>query len=96
MKKPDEMTCHQALKYSHILFCGGWLLLMAGGLLLCVNAVPRALAALLLAAGVALLIAGLVLAVLKVRCPHCGASLMPGGRLPLSMPPYCSGCGKKL
>ena len=74
MKKPDEMTCHQALKYSHILFCGGWLL----------------------AAGAALLIAGLVLAVLKVRCPHCGASLMPGGRLPLSMPPYCSGCGKKL
>ena len=69
---------------------------MAGGLMLCVNTVPRVLAALLLAAGAALLITGLVLACRKVRCPHCGASLMPGGRLPLRLPPYCPGCGKKL
>lgn len=96
MKKPDALTCHQALKISHILFSGGFLLLLAGGLALCVNTAPRVLAALLLAGGVVLMAAGLVLAVRKVRCPHCGTSLMLCGRLPLSLPTYCPGCGKKL
>lgn len=96
MKKLNEIDCRQALKMSHILFFSGFLLVIAGGLVLCVSTAPRALAALLMAGGAVLLIAGLILAAWKVRCPHYGASLMLGGRLPLSLPPHCPGCGEKL
>ena len=46
MKRGDEWDCRQALKMSHILFFSGFLLVMAGGLVLCVSTAPRALAAL--------------------------------------------------
>ena len=96
MKKLNEIDCRQALKMSHILCFSGFLLVMAGGLVLCVSTGPRALSAVQRAGGAVLLIAGRILAAWKVRCPHCGASLMLGGRLPLSLPPHCPGCGEKL
>lgn len=90
------MTCHQALRVTQLLLCGGLLLLAAAGLLLNVHAVPRALTAFLMAVWFVLWAAGAVLAAWKVRCPHCGASLMLRGRLPLSLPPHCPGCGARL
>ena len=96
MKKRNEMDCHQALRISHILFFCGLAVLLAAGLLACVRTVPPALPAALAAGGVILLAAFLVLAAWKVRCPHCGAALMLRGRLPLSLPPHCPGCGKEL
>lgn len=96
MKKLEKMTRHQALRISHILFFCGLTLLLVAGLLTSVRTIPPALPAALPAGGVALLAALLVLAVRKVRCPHCGASLMLGGRLSLSLPPYCPQCGKPL
>lgn len=71
-------------------------MLIAAGLLMSVRTIPPALPAALAVGGVVLMAASLILAAWKVRCPHCGASLLPGGRLPLSLSPYCPGCGKKL
>lgn len=96
MKKLDEMTCHQALRIVHVLFLCGLAVLLAAGMLASVRTVTKALDVVLALGGVVLLAASIVLAVWKVRCPHCGASLLPGGRLPLSLPPHCPGCGKKL
>ena len=55
-----------------------------------------ALLALLLVAGAALTAVGLGLAFSRLRCPHCGESLMLGGRLPTRLPKHCPGCGKEL
>ena len=96
MKKRNEMDCHQTLRISHILFFCGLAVLLAAGLLACVRTVPPALPAALAAGGVVLLAASLVLAAWKVRCPHCGASLMLRGRLPTRLPKHCPGCGKEL
>ena len=96
MKKRNGTDCHQALRISLTLFFCGLAVLLAAGLLVCVRTVPRALSAALIAGGVVLLAASLALAAWKVRCPHCGAALMLRGRLPLSLPPHCPGCGKKL
>ena len=43
-------------------------------------------------------VAGLVLAGVRLRCPHCDASLMSGGRfsLPTDVPNFCPHCGKPL
>lgn len=48
--------------------------------------------------GLAILLAvvGLVVANIWLRCPHCGASLCSGWRLPWSLPRYCPACGKDL
>ena len=96
MKKPDELACRQALRISLTLFFCGLAVLLAAGLLMCVRTIPPALPAALAAGGVVLLAASLVLAAWKVRCPHCGVSLMLRGRLPLSLPPHCPGCEEKL
>ena len=72
MKKGDEGDCRQALKMSHILFFSGFLLVMAGGLVLCVSTAPRALAALLMAGGAVLLIAGLILPPGRCAVPTVG------------------------
>lgn len=39
-------------------------------------------------------LAGLGLAFASLRCPHCGASLMAGGRIPSRLPRFCPDCGK--
>lgn len=46
--------------------------------------------------GVAAMVSGIVLAYARLRCPHCGASLMLGGRIPSSLPNFCPDCGKPL
>ena len=46
--------------------------------------------------GMVLAFGGLLYAFIKFRCPHCNASLMPGRRLPMSVPAYCSHCGAEL
>lgn len=97
MKKLKELTCHQALRISNLLFCGGLLLLAAAGLLLNVHAAPRALTAFLMAVWFLLWAAGAVLSAWKVRCPHCGADLrLGGGRMRLHLPPHCPSCGARL
>lgn len=39
-------------------------------------------------------LAGLGVAFGKLRCPHCGASLMAGWRIPSQLPRFCPDCGK--
>lgn len=46
--------------------------------------------------GLVALISSLVLAGARLRCPHCAASLMQGGRLPYEVPHFCPNCGKPL
>ena len=46
--------------------------------------------------GLVAVVSGIVLAYARLRCPHCGASLMLGGRIPSSLPNFCPDCGKPL
>ena len=59
-------------------------------------AVSGAVGGALLFLGVCGVIAGLALAFSRLRCPGCGGSLMPGGRLPSGLPRFCPHCGKPL
>ncbi len=47
-------------------------------------------------AAILLFAAGAAVAYVYLRCPHCGASLCSGWRLPWSLPRYCTACGKDL
>lgn len=96
MKKLDDLTCREILRRAHILSGGGLGLLVLDLLLLAGYVPPAALTALLLVAGAALTAVGLGLAFSRLRCPHCGESLMLGGRLPTRLPKHCPGCGKEL
>ena len=46
--------------------------------------------------GIVGVVSGIVLAYARMRCPHCDASLMQGGRLPFEVPNFCPNCGKPL
>lgn len=94
MKK--QRSCRQVLRIVHVLLFCGLAVLLAAGLVMCVRTIPPALSGALAAVGAVLLAVSLVLAIRKLCCPHCGASWMLRGRLPLSLPAYCPGCGTKL
>lgn len=109
--KEKKMNCFRALKLANILFYTGFVLmavslllsnaasknaidaLVHGGGSVVVNEVPYYAGA---GIGAVLCLAGLILAFARVRCPHCGMSLMPAFRLPLSLPVCCPVCGEKL
>ena len=109
--KKKRMNCFRALKISNILFYTGFVL-MAVSLLLYNTASKNAVDAIVhgdgsvavnetlyyagAGIGAVLCLAGLILAFARVRCPHCGMSLMPAFRLPSSLPACCPACGEKL
>lgn len=45
---------------------------------------------------VVFVIAGLAVGWSYVMCPHCGGSLLLGGRIPSDRPNYCPHCDEKL
>lgn len=94
----EPMNCHKALKIIHGLSYGGLGLLLlawAASSLSRGNTVPVP-AIVLCILGIVGLVSGIVLAYTRLRCPHCGASLMLGGRIPSSLPNFCPDCGKPL
>lgn len=109
--KKKRMNCFRALRISNILFYTGFVL-MAVSLLLYNTASKSAIDTLVhgggsvvvnetlyyagAGIGAVLCLAGLILAFARVRCPHCGMSLMPAFRLPFTLPAYCPTCGEKL
>ena len=109
--KKKRMNCFRALRISNILFYTGFVL-MAVSLLLYNTASKSAIDTLVhgggsvvvnetlyyagAGIGAVLCLAGLILAFARVRCPHCGMSLMPAFRLPLTLPACCPACGEKL
>ena len=94
----EPMSCHQALKIVNVLFYGGLgflVLAWAVSSLARRNTVPAPVIVICLF-GLAGIVSGIVLAYARLRCPHCGASLMLGGRIPSNLPNFCPDCGKPL
>ena len=98
MKKWKTLTPRQALRLTKLLFYSG-LGLAVIVYFACQSSLwqEREFPALLVALavlGLLCVLAGLGVAFGKLRCPHCGASLMAGWRIPGRLPRFCSGCGK--
>ena len=91
--KKRETTCRRRMKTVMVLFYGGFgLLLLAWA---AVSGSLSPLPAVLLAVGLAAMVAASVLS-FAVRCPHCGANLCRGMRLPGPLPGFCPHCGAKV
>ena len=98
MRKGTPMALRRALRLTNLLFYGG-LGLAVIVYFACQSTLwqEREFPALLVALAVLGLLgvlAGLGMAFGKLRCPHCGASLMAGGRVPGHLPCFCPNCGK--
>ena len=98
MKKLDHWPPGKVLRLARVLMGVGLIPLAAawavgedGG-----SDAPMAWIAALCIAAILLVAAGLAVAYVYLRCPHCGASLCSGWRLPLSLPRYCPACGRDL
>ena len=92
MRKRTPMPPKKALRLTKLLFYGG-LGLAVIVYFACQSTLwqEREFPALL----VALAVLGLLgVAFGKLRCPHCGASLMAGWRIPGQLPRFCPSCGK--
>ena len=98
MRKRTPMSPGKALRLTNILFYGG-LGLAVIVYFTCQSTLwqerefPSFLVALAVL-GLLGVLAGLGVAFRKLRCPHCGASLMAGGRIPGRLPRFCPDCGK--
>ena len=85
------MDLNRALRRTKCLFFGGFALLFLA-LMPETVAVKLTLAGL----GVVLTAGGAFSGWWSLRCPHCGASLMAGGRIPMNLPNFCPRCGEPL
>lgn len=97
MKEKRPMDCRRALKLVHGLFYSGLAVMIL--MLMIVNSgvgKPGGLTVVGAVLGLLACIGSLVLGFGWVRCPHCGGSLMAGGRIPSRLPAYCSHCGAPL
>ena len=98
MKKRTPMSLGKALRLTNILFYGGLGLAVVVSFA-CQSTLwqerefPSFLVALAVL-GLLGVLAGLGVAFRKLRCPHCGASLLAGGRIPGRLPRFCPDCGK--
>ena len=90
-----NMDCYQGLKLTHILFFGG-LGLMVLGLLIGSAGEHLVVMTTLAAIGFAGVVAGLVCGWTFVKCPDCGGSLLPCGRVTDKLPKFCPHCGNEL
>lgn len=96
-EKWETMGCRQVLKVVNWTFYGGLGLLLAAWIALrCSQNTVPVFASLLCVLGMVGVFGGILLACLRLRCPHCGASLMLGGRIPGHLPNFCPECGKPL
>ena len=93
-QKKGETDLGKTLGVAYGLCFGGLLSLALGcGIQYRWNAILGIVLAVL---GLAAIVSGIVLAYARLRCPHCDASLMQGGRLPFEVPNFCPNCGKPL
>lgn len=98
MRKRTPMPPRKVLRLTNLLFYGG-LGLAVIVYFACQSTLwherefPTLLVALAVL-GLLGVLAGLGMAFGKLRCPHCGASLMAGGRVPGHLPRFCPNCGK--
>ena len=101
MRKRTPIPLGKALRLTKLLFYGGL------GLAVMVSFVcqstlwqerefPALLVALAVVLGLLGVLAGLGVAFGKLRCPHCGASLMADWRIPSQLPRFCPNCGKRV
>lgn len=96
-EKWRSMDCRQMLKVVKQTFYGGLGLLLAAWIILqCSQDTAPVFAIFLCVLGVIGVFGGILLAYRRLRCPHCGASLMLGGRIPSQLPNFCPECGKPL
>lgn len=98
MRKGTPMALRKALRLTNLLFYGG-LGLAVIVYFACQSTLWQerefpALLVVLAVLGLLGVLAGLGMAFGKLRCPHCGASLMAGGRVPGHLPCFCPNCGK--
>ena len=94
-EKWRSMDCRQMLQMVQGIFFGGLGLALLCVLLASGQEPPEWLIA-MGGLGILGLILGILLACRRLRCPHCGASLMLGGRIPSQLPNFCPECGKPL
>ena len=92
--KQEKRTLKQILLTTDIAFFVGLALLIV--CLLLEQSGAWTLLGVLACVGIVSAFGGLLYAWACFRCPHCDGSLMPGGRIPMSVPAYCSHCGAKL
>jgi len=95
MKKNAEML-EKVLFRAHVAFFGGLAVLIVCLLVLNSSVGADWVITACVIVGIVASFGGLLYAFAYFRCPHCSASLMPGGRMPMSIPAYCSSCGAKL
>ena len=100
MRKRTPISPGKALRLTNFLFYGG-LGLAVIVYFTCQSTLWQerefpALLAVLAVLGLLGVLAGLVMAFGKLRCPHCGASLMAGWRIPGHLPRFCPNCGKPI
>ena len=98
MRKGTPMALRKALRLTTLLFYGGLgpaviVYFACQSTLWQEREFPAILVALAVL-GLLGVLAGLGVAFGKLRCPHCGASLMAGWRIPGQLPRFCPSCGK--
>lgn len=89
-----NMNCFKVLHIGKILFFGG-----LGTMVLSLILFQGDCGAVGITVGIvgaAACFGGLLYTGAMLRCPDCGKSLMPGGRMPSNLPAFCPHCGKKL
>ena len=98
MRERTPISPRKALRLTNILFYGGLGLAVVISFA-CQSTLwqeqecPSFLVALAVL-GLLGVLAGLGVAFAALRCPHCGASLMAGGRIPGRLPRLCPDCGE--
>ena len=90
--RKKETGCHRALKITHILSYGGFVLMplsLVFGAMVDTDVVMVILGGL----GFISVMFGLIFGNIYVKCPKCEHSLMQSGRVPGKLPNYCPHCG---
>lgn len=97
MKEKKPMSANYALGITKLLFYGGFaMMLVEMTIVTVVQIASSPLFYVLFGASLLCLFGGWLFGLAFVRCPHCGKSLMLGGRMPSRLPDYCPGCGNAL
>lgn len=95
-EKWENMDCRETLEVVNWIFYGSLVLLAVSLIILYASGVFSTVMIVVGFLSVAGMISGIILAYLHLRCPHCGASLMLGGRIPTHIPNFCPECGEPL
>ena len=95
-KKPLFVSLQAALIGSNILFYLGLALMVATVISIIMAGKIGLVQYILAVLGAVGTAGGIMFAMVHFNCPHCGESLMVGGRLPTKMPKTCPACGSEV